>query len=464
MPVLAIWKSLAAVKTSATSTDAIWNDKCLNLERKVHDLNQVVSKLEEDRHKLEVEYQEALKHENEKFTQERLQWQKTTENTTKVQLSSFQESINRKDRQIDELNVLSKQLRDNITQLENQLSDKSQRLIVLENEVQKTHIEVATLKAKNSTYEREIAEKEKQYNQANSRCVYLEQLAKDNTEVIKDLNKSLQVIKKEKTSLEERLAISESLVNKNSDAAHSASEQLMKANQIISKQNTELIEIKEKLLCRTAIALEQEKVIESNNKEIDDLKSEIQKTNKNIDKLQEELSDLKEKCEDNVKALKDRDETIKNNNMVIQWLHKKVDRNDPGNAMENNHKSGVQSITSSTPYFLSRNKEINSRNMSDESIDFYATSKLSNVEESPGPGIQDSHTRKVGLDPKYLRPASDDNRLKGVTEDKIIGKANEVERQSGKENKCNILPKVDYREKKSGRNTYRATPVSAYFH
>lgn len=49
------------------------------------------------------------------------------------------------------------------------------------------------------------------------------------------------------TSLEERLALSESLGNKNNDAIHSISEQLLKANQIISKQNSDLIEMKEKV-------------------------------------------------------------------------------------------------------------------------------------------------------------------------------------------------------------------------
>ncbi|KAM3965137.1 spindle assembly abnormal 6 [Aphomia sociella] len=458
-------KILATVKSSASANDVTWNDKCVNLERKIHDLSLTISKMEEDKHRIEVEYQDALKHEKDKLAQERLQWQKTTESSTKVQLNSFQESMNRKDRQIEDLNVLCKQLRDNISQLENQLSEKSQRLIMLESEVQKTHIEVATLKAKNSTIEREIAEKDRQYNQANSRCVYLEQLMKDNSETIKDLNKSLQTIKKEKISLEERLAISEALVNKNSDAAHSSSEQLLKANQIISKQNTELIEIKEKLLCRTAIALEQEKVIESNNKEIDNFKSEIQNANQIMDQLKEELRNAKEKNEEHEKALKDRDETIKNNNMVIQWLHKKVEGSiDPGDILGNAHAYGVQGITNSTPYFLSRNNNTKLQNTSDESINFYATSKLSNTEESPGPGpvIQDSHSRKVGLDPKYLRPAGDDNKLKGA-DDKTSGKSNDTQRRSGKENTCNNLPKVDYREKKSGRSTYRATPVSAYF-
>lgn len=50
-----------------------------------------------------------------------------------------------------------------------------------------------------------------------------------------------------KASLEERLALSESLANRNNEAAHSTSEQLLKANQIISKQNCDLIEMKEKV-------------------------------------------------------------------------------------------------------------------------------------------------------------------------------------------------------------------------
>lgn len=42
--------------------------------------------------------------------------------------------------------------------------------------MQKTHIEVATLKAKNATLERELTEKEKQCAQINSKFTYLEQV------------------------------------------------------------------------------------------------------------------------------------------------------------------------------------------------------------------------------------------------------------------------------------------------
>lgn len=47
---------------------------------------------------------------------------------------------------------------------------------MLEKEVQKSHIEVATLKAKYASLERDLMEKEKQYNQLNSKCVYLEKV------------------------------------------------------------------------------------------------------------------------------------------------------------------------------------------------------------------------------------------------------------------------------------------------
>lgn len=55
-------------------------------------------------------------------------------------------------------------------------SDKSQRMHLLESEVQKSHIEVATLKARNSTLERDILDKEKQINSLNMKCSYLEKV------------------------------------------------------------------------------------------------------------------------------------------------------------------------------------------------------------------------------------------------------------------------------------------------
>ncbi|KAJ8722046.1 hypothetical protein PYW08_004448 [Mythimna loreyi] len=456
-------KSLSSYKSSAMSNEAVLNEKCMNLERKVHELTHTLARLEEDKLKYELEFRETLKQEKEKMVQEKMHWQQNAELNMKTQIATYQESLNKKDKQTEEVNSLCKQLRDNIGHLENQLSEKTQCLNMLEKEVQKTHIEVATLKAKNASLERDVMEKEKQYHQMNSKCIYLEKTIKDNSDVIKELNSSLQIAKKEKLSLEERLALSESLVNRNNDAVQSTSEQLLKANQIISKQNADLIEMKEKLLCRTAIALEQEKVIERNTKEMDELKERISNTSQCMDKLQKELDDLKEKYEVSEKALKDREETIKNNNMVIQWLHKKLDNVEPTDQAQNK-RLGIQTATSSTPYFISRNNNHteSSHGISEESIDFYATSKsTSNLEESPGPVIKE-RVPKVGLDPKYLQPAETDNQI-----GKSIGakaKPTNPPSQTGKENMNINLPKVNYREKKSTRaSTYRATPVSAYF-
>ncbi|XP_075977723.1 spindle assembly abnormal protein 6 homolog isoform X3 [Anticarsia gemmatalis] len=407
-------KTLSSIKSSANSTEAILNDKCMNLERKIHDYTHNIARMEEEKNKLEKEYKESLRQERDKMMQEKQMWQQNAELNMKSQLASYQDNLNKKDKQIDEINSLCKQLRDNISHLENQLSEKSQCLNMLEKEVQKTHIEVATLKAKTASLERDCMEKDKLYNQANSKCVYLEKTVKDNGDLIRELNSTIHLLKKEK------------------------------------------------LLCRTAIALEQEKVIERNTKEMEELKLQICDTNLSMEKLQKEFDDLRGKYEINEKALKERDETIKNNNMVIQWLHKKMDHLEPPDTYKPKEKLGIPAATSSTPYFLSRNNNHSDslHGISEESIDFYATSKSrSNLEESPGPETQEKNT-KVGLDPKYLQPAEIENK---VTSGK--GTTNKHYNQPSQKGKENInLPKVDYREKKSARSsTYRTTPVSAYF-
>ncbi|XP_039753461.1 spindle assembly abnormal protein 6 homolog isoform X2 [Pararge aegeria] len=449
-------KVLAALKSSASNNEMMWHEKSLKMEAKIQNLTLTLSKMEEDKLRHEKEFHDALRMEKDNLAQEKLQLQRSAEINTNNLLAISQENLAKKEKEIEELIHSNKQLRDNITQLEYQISDKAQRTNLLEKEVQKTHIEVATLKAKNTTLERDVLEKEKQINQLNSKCAYLEKAVKDSSDNIKELNENIQAYKMEKASLERRLTLTESLAHKNTEAAHSTTEQLMKANQIISKQNNELIEMKEKLLCRTAIALEQEKVIERNTKEIQDLKSEIDVTIDSMDKLRSELESLKEKYENNEQALKDRDETIKNNNMVIQWLHKKMEENESANDYgQNKCKTDLQSATSSTPYFLRKNVQNDSSQETDETINFYGTSKLSSVEESPQPFINS----KNGLDPKYLKPASDDN----YTQRKDLQPSSTTQRK-GKENKMADLPKVDYREKKSSRpSTYRATPVSAYF-
>ncbi|XP_047533308.1 spindle assembly abnormal protein 6 homolog [Vanessa atalanta] len=448
-------KSLTNLKGLASSNEMMWNEKYSNMEAKVHDLTLTVSKMEEDKLRHEKEFQEAMKLEKDRIAQEKVQWQMNNDNHTKSLLNTAQETINKKEKQIDDLSYLNKQLQDNTRQLENQISDKAQRLTLLEKEVQKSHIEVATLKAKNAALERDIIEKEKQVNQFCSKSNYLEKVAKDNSDVIKELNENIQTLKMEKGSLERRLTISESLASKNNEAAQSTTEQLLKANQIISKQNNDIIEMKDKLLCRTAIALEQEKVIERNMKEIQDLRSELAVTKESLDKLRKELDSLKEKNNSNEQALRDRDETIKNNNMVIQWLHKKMEGIDATDYMQNKSQKGLQT-GSSTPYSQTKNIHNNSSQGTDESINFYATSKLLSIDESPQPSAQN----KKGLDPKYLEPSTEENQALR----KDIQRPTSTLNKKGKENKCIELPKVDYREKKSSRAaTYRATPISAYF-
>ncbi|XP_050351236.1 spindle assembly abnormal protein 6 homolog [Nymphalis io] len=448
-------KSLTNLKGLASSNETMWNEKYSNMEAKVHDLTLTVSKMEEDKLRHEKEFQEAMRLEKDRIAQEKVQWQMNNDNHTKSLLNTAQENINKKEKQIDELSYLNKQLQDNIRQLENQISDKAQRLTLLEKEVQKTHIEVATLKAKNAALERDIIEKEKQVNQLCSKSNYLEKVAKDNSDVIKELNENIQTLKMEKGSLERRLTISESLANKNNEAAQSTTEQLLKANQIISKQNNDIIEMKDKLLCRTAIALEQEKVIERNVKEVQNLRSELAITRESVDKLRKELDSIKEKYDSNEQALRDRDETIKNNNMVIQWLHKKMEINDAKDCTQNKGRKELQT-GSSTPYSQTKNIHNNSSQGTDESINFYSTSKLLSNVESPQPSLQN----KKGLDPKYLEPSTEDNQALR----KDIQRSTSTLNKKGKENKCIELPKVDYREKKSSRpTTYRATPISAYF-
>lgn len=55
------------------------------------------------------------------FEQERIQWQKNAEINTNTQIAMTQEHISRKDKQIDELNSICKQLKENVSVLENQI-------------------------------------------------------------------------------------------------------------------------------------------------------------------------------------------------------------------------------------------------------------------------------------------------------------------------------------------------------
>ncbi|RVE41530.1 hypothetical protein evm_013820 [Chilo suppressalis] len=120
-PVTCYNKTLSALKMSASNSDALWSDKCVNLERKLHDLTLALSKLEEDKHRRETEHQDLIKQERDRLSQDKLQWQSTLEKNFNAQLAKSQEHLNRKDKQIEDLNINCKQLRENIGHLETQL-------------------------------------------------------------------------------------------------------------------------------------------------------------------------------------------------------------------------------------------------------------------------------------------------------------------------------------------------------
>lgn len=60
---------LAALKSSASSNEMMWHDKCLKMEARIHDLTLTVSIMEEEKLKHEKEFQDTLKIEKERLAQ-----------------------------------------------------------------------------------------------------------------------------------------------------------------------------------------------------------------------------------------------------------------------------------------------------------------------------------------------------------------------------------------------------------
>lgn len=62
-------KSLSSFKSSAMSNEAVLNEKCMNMERKIHDLTHNLKRMDEEKSKYELEFRETLKQEKEKMMQ-----------------------------------------------------------------------------------------------------------------------------------------------------------------------------------------------------------------------------------------------------------------------------------------------------------------------------------------------------------------------------------------------------------
>lgn len=51
------------------SNESVLNEKCMNMERKIHDLTHALVRMEEEKAKYELEFRETLKQEKEKIMQ-----------------------------------------------------------------------------------------------------------------------------------------------------------------------------------------------------------------------------------------------------------------------------------------------------------------------------------------------------------------------------------------------------------
>lgn len=51
------------------NNEATLNEKCMNMERKIHDLTHTLARMEEEKSKYELEFRETLKQEKEKMMQ-----------------------------------------------------------------------------------------------------------------------------------------------------------------------------------------------------------------------------------------------------------------------------------------------------------------------------------------------------------------------------------------------------------
>ncbi|XP_077284745.1 spindle assembly abnormal protein 6 homolog [Arctopsyche grandis] len=470
--ILLLQKNLANVTSTLSSKEAMFLEKEKFLEMRVNDLNNSLSQLNEEKLQRENEFQDLFKRERDRLEREKQEWKKCAELNSKNLNDTLQETISRKERQLEDITSRSRQLQDTITSLESQIIDKSQRVLTLEKQLHTARSDADTWRNQNGTLDRKYQEKDQNLQQTRTRLSDTEKALNDKSNMLRDALDSLQTLKREKTNFEEKANHHEALSNKRSIELQNINEDLLKANQIIAKQNKDILESREKLMCRTALVYELEKVIERNSDSKNQFEEketklfiEIEKHEKTIEKLQSELESHKQ-------AVEEKGEIIKNNNAVIQWLHKKVDAVQSVNDLVSSVSSRVTPSTHTTTHFTVPHLVIEDDESPREGH------RLSNIYSAgltrgsaSDKGIQSArHQREFdhdqfSLDPVYLQPSgqtttrtsnrtkSQDSLTKGILEAPKGSKT-----MGGKNNKP-----TDQKKTRNDRLTPLPPAVSAYF-
>lgn len=319
------------------------------LNKKNEDLNALQQKWNDEKITFQIEATKEISEETDKLRRSQTEWQLKMQRERKEMEDKFLASVRDKEDEISKLRVDNQILMDKRNSCETVIKDQQKQIELLDKEINNLKWDLSSLKKQSSKLDSDYHEKEKAVHTLKTKLAVSEQELKDKVIMLGKFQELLNSCNEQKTRLEELLTDKEKILRKKQVSLQNLSEELMKANEIIAKFQKELAIANSKLKVRTCVALEQEKVVETSKSKIKELENILFEKDKLLKSLGESEAHLKKRTEQLEEDNFSKDKMLKDNEKLIEWLNRRID-NARDNAVP--HWSPSTGPLSSTPYSI----------------------------------------------------------------------------------------------------------------
>lgn len=311
----------------------------------------------------------------EKALQDRLQLQTLMQNQADVLKVESKAQAGSSAQKIQELSEQNRELTETKFKLESSLQQTTSSLESMQQTLTLCRNELKQMREKNSDLDTSSFNNQTTINQQNLRLAQLEQQAKDKTELIDNMSKTLEAVRAQKAGVEDALGLYKRNFTQAESKLKECVGEINKGNKIIQHLQNDVRSYRQKVKLKSSVIAQQEKLVaEKSNAmttaraEIAELKHSVQDRASENQRLQQALAGMKNQLEEARKQLG-------SSNQVINWLNKEL----------NSSKLGRIGMGGSAGTNLSSSMNMNMLNMSLGSTSAAATGMLSGSARGPLP-------------------------------------------------------------------------------
>ena len=294
------------------------------LDDRNHELNVLKADLDSRVNQMEAKFAQDLAAFQDRHLKEKTNFQSDAESRRIERESFFQTSIGQYEDRIRTLETEQKELVDKKYKSESIIRDLKSKLQVLDEELNRTRLELNSVRNENVSSINDNHEKEKAINSLKTKVAVLEQDIKSKNHIIERSQEQVEMANQQRLKLDDNAELLKTKVSELEQNLKSATEDNNKANDIIRKLQEDLRISYGKLKLKNSVTVQQEKVISEKSSTLEKtvlhlktVESDLKLRNEEVEKLREELKSANGKLDENQKILE-------SNEKIIQYLNKQI--------------------------------------------------------------------------------------------------------------------------------------------